>query len=97
MVGVAAFTVPTPDFGPVILTMPLWSIILLHYWRAVGEDRRGYWLLLAIEVGLLLLTTYVGPDPGRIARAVYAVDTSARRSPCDSYDPLASQPWSRSS
>src|SRR5215468_7156630 len=23
MVGVAAFTVPTPDFGPVILTMPL--------------------------------------------------------------------------
>jgi hypothetical protein len=60
MVGVAAFTVPTPDFGPVILTMPLWSIILLHYWRAVGENRRGYWLVLAIEIGLLLLTTYVG-------------------------------------
>jgi hypothetical protein len=60
MVGVAAFTIPTPDFGPVILTMPLWSIILLHYWRAVGENRRGYWLVLAIEVGLLLLTTYVG-------------------------------------
>ena len=60
MVGVAAFTVPTPDFGPVILTMPLWSLILLHYWRAVGENRRGYWLVLAIEIGLLLLTTYVG-------------------------------------
>ena len=60
MVGVAAFTIPTPDFGPVILTMPLWSVILLHYWRAVGENRRGYWLVLAIEIGLLLLTTYVG-------------------------------------
>ena len=60
MVGVAAFTVPTPDFGPVILTMPLWAIILLHYWRAVGEGRRSYWLPLAIEIGLLLLTTYVG-------------------------------------
>ena len=60
MVGVAAFTVPTPDFGPVILTMPLWAIILLHYWRAVGEGRRAYWLPLAIEIGLLLLTTYVG-------------------------------------
>ena len=60
MVGVAAFTVPTPDFGPVILTMPLWALILLHYWRAVGENRRGYWLVLALEVGLLLLTTYVG-------------------------------------
>ncbi len=60
MVGVTAFTVPTPDFGPVILTMPLWAVILLHYWRAVGEHRRGYWLVLALEVGLLLLTTYVG-------------------------------------
>ncbi len=60
MVGVSAFAVPTPDFGPVILTMPLWAIILLHYWRAVGEDRRGYWLALAIEIGLLLLTTYAG-------------------------------------
>ena len=60
MAGIAAFTVATPDFGPVMLTMPLWSLILLHYWRAVGENRRGYWLILAIEIGLLLLTTYVG-------------------------------------
>src|SRR5262245_189441 len=60
MVGISVFTVPTPDFGPVILTMPLWAIILLHYWWAVGEHRRGYWLVLALEVGLLLLTTYVG-------------------------------------
>ena len=57
MLGVAAFTVPTADFGPTILTMPLWALILLHYWRAVGEGRRGYWLVLALEVGLLLLTT----------------------------------------
>src|SRR6266403_1770308 len=60
MVGVAAFTVPTPDFGPIILTMPLWAIILLHYWRAVGEGKRAFWLALAVEIGLLLLTTYVG-------------------------------------
>jgi hypothetical protein len=60
MLGIAAFTVPTPDFGPVVLTMPLWTLILLHYWRAVGEQRRGYWLVLALEVGLLLLTTYIG-------------------------------------
>ena len=60
MIGISAFTVPTPEFGPVILTMPLWAIILLHYWRAVGEGRRGYWVALAIEIGLLLLTTYAG-------------------------------------
>ena len=60
MVGISAFTVPTPEFGPVILTMPLWALILLHYWRAVGEGRRGYWVALAIEIGLLLLTSYAG-------------------------------------
>jgi hypothetical protein len=60
MVGISVFTVPTPDFGPVTLTMALWAIILLHFWRAVGEDRRGYWVALAVEIGLLLLTTYAG-------------------------------------
>ncbi|MEA2990116.1 MAG: hypothetical protein QOG83_2827 [Alphaproteobacteria bacterium] len=60
MVGISAFAVPTPDFGPVVLTMPLWAVILLDYWRAVGEGRRGYWVALAIEIGLLLLTTYAG-------------------------------------
>src|SRR5262249_26928470 len=60
MAGMSAFTVPTPEFSPVILTMPLWAVILLHYWRAVGEGRRGYWVALAVEIGLLLLTTYAG-------------------------------------
>jgi len=60
MVGISAFTVPTPEFGPVILTIALWALILLHYWRAVGEGRRGYWVALAVEIGLLLLTTYAG-------------------------------------
>src|SRR6266403_2211796 len=60
MVGVAAFTVPTPDFGPFVLAMPLWAIILLHYWRAVGEGKRAFWLPLAIEIGLLLMTSYIG-------------------------------------
>src|SRR5262249_43600139 len=87
MVGVAAFTVPTPDFGPAILTMPLWAIILLHYWRAVGELRRAYWLPLAIEIGLLLLTTYVG----LILVGLLVLFTFANRrahAALNSYDPL---------
>jgi hypothetical protein len=60
MNGVALFTVPTPDFGPGVLAMPLWALALLHYWRAVGEGRRGYWFLCAIELGMLLLTNYAG-------------------------------------
>ncbi len=60
MVGIAAFTVPSPNFGPAILAAPLWALGLLYYWRAVGEGRRGYWFLLALDLGLLVLASYVG-------------------------------------
>src|SRR5215467_10582734 len=89
MVGIAAFTVPTPDFGPVVLTMPLWAIILLHYWRAVGEGRRGYWLPLAIEIGLLLLTTYVGLILVGLL-VLFTVANRRARAALRSYDPLIS-------
>ncbi len=39
MVGISLFTVPTPDFGPPILAMALWAVVLLHYWRAVDRGR----------------------------------------------------------
>jgi Dolichyl-phosphate-mannose-protein mannosyltransferase len=86
MVGVAAFTVPTPDFGPVILTMPLWALILLHYWRAVGEGRRAYWLPLAIEIGLLLLTTYVGLILVGLL-VLFTLANARARATLNSYDP----------
>jgi len=60
MIGISTMTLPTPDFGPSILAMPLAALIVLHFWRAIGENRRTYWFLLAIEIGLLLLTTYAG-------------------------------------
>jgi hypothetical protein len=60
MVGVGAFTVPSPSFGPAVLAAPLWALALLHYWRALGEGERGYWFLLALDLGLLLLASYAG-------------------------------------
>lgn len=60
MVGIAAFSVPSPDFGPAILAAPLWALALLFYWRALGERRRGYWFLLALLLGLLMLSSYTG-------------------------------------
>lgn len=60
MAGISAFTVPSPEFGPAVLAAPLWALALLHYWRAVGEDQRGYWFLLALDLGLLLLANYAG-------------------------------------
>lgn len=60
MVGIAAFTVPSPEFGPAVLAIPLWALALMHYWRALGEGRRGSWFLLGVDLGLLLLTHYAG-------------------------------------
>lgn len=60
MAGVAVMSVPTPEFGPAILAMPIWIMVLLHFWRAVGEGRSEYWIALAVGMGLLLLTTSLG-------------------------------------
>ena len=60
MAGIAAFSVPTPEFSPALFAAALWSLMLLHYWRAAGEGRRLYWLAIGFEAGLLLLTTYSG-------------------------------------
>ena len=83
MVGISLFTVPTPDFGPAILTMPLWALVLLHYWRAVGEGRRAlrgsrsaldvgaapaHQLCGAVLLGLLVLFTAVTRARPRGAR-----------------------------
>ena len=57
MVGISAFAVPTPNFGPPILAMALWAAMLLFYWRAVGEGRRHYWYALGGAAALLLITT----------------------------------------
>src|SRR5882724_3217077 len=59
MAGVAVFSVPTPEFGPAILATPLWALLLFHYWRAAAGGSI-YWLVVGIEAGLLLLTTYSG-------------------------------------
>ena len=57
MVGIFAFAVPTPNFGPPTLAMALWAAVLLFYWRAVAQGRREYWYALAVAAALLLMTT----------------------------------------
>jgi 4-amino-4-deoxy-L-arabinose transferase-like glycosyltransferase len=57
MVGIALFTVPSPDFGPPILTMALWALVLLHYWRAATEGKSRSWYVLGCAAALLLLSS----------------------------------------
>jgi hypothetical protein len=57
MVGISLFTVPTPEFGPPVLAMALWAIVLLYYWYAVVQGRRHSWYWLGVAAALLLLTS----------------------------------------
>lgn len=57
MVGISLFTVPSPNFGPPILAMALWSLVLLHYWKAVMRHERRSWYVLGAAAALLLLAS----------------------------------------
>ena len=57
MVGIAMFTVPSPDFSPAILAMAAWAAVLLHYVHAVIERRSRSWYALGVAAAVLLLTT----------------------------------------
>ena len=61
MVGISWFTVPSPDFGPPILTMALWAVVLLYYWRAVIEGEQRSWYVLGVAAALLLLSSDAAP------------------------------------
>ncbi len=60
MTGIAAFNVPSPEFGPAILALPFWALSLLYYWRAIDLGRRGAWFSFGFCMGLLLLSSYMG-------------------------------------
>jgi len=57
MTGISVFTVPTPDFGPPLLTAALWAVALLHYWRAVMQKETASWYALGAALALILLTS----------------------------------------
>jgi 4-amino-4-deoxy-L-arabinose transferase-like glycosyltransferase len=57
MIGIALLTVPTPDFGPAILTMALWAVTLLHYWQAVVQGHKRSWCVAGVAAALIFLTS----------------------------------------
>ena len=73
MVGISLFTVPSPDFGPAILAMALWSVVLLHYWRAAMLGERRSWYAAGAAAALLL----VGSDAALILLGAVALVTAA--------------------
>jgi hypothetical protein len=86
MVGIALFTVPSPDFGPPILSMALWAVALLTYWRAVGQGQKRAWYVFGIAAALFLLCT----DAALIllgALVVFTAATARGRAALDAVEP----------
>lgn len=79
MVGISVFTIGSPDFGPDVLMMPLWAFAILHLWRAIGESKQLYWLALAFDFWLLLLTSHLALLLLAIIVAFVLVNPRARK------------------
>jgi len=60
MAGISVFTVPTIEFGPAVLAMPLTAATFLFCYRALADNRRTDWALFGAALGLLILTAYTG-------------------------------------
>jgi hypothetical protein len=88
MAGILALSLPTPEFGPLVLAAPLTAFAFLQFWRALGQGRRNSWIALAFSLGLLLLTTYWGLLFFALL-AVFLVLTPAGRAAFASIDPWA--------
>ena len=86
MVGISLLTVPSPDFGPPILAMALWALVLSHYWQAVG-GRKQSWYVLGAAAALLLLTT----DAALILLGTLAAFTALTERGRSAFE--ATEPW----
>ena len=88
MAGISVFTVPTLEFGPTVLAMPLTAAALLFCYRALADNRRLDWAIFGAALGLLILTTYTGLILlGLIA--LFMVATARGRSRLAGIGPLA--------
>lgn len=76
---ITAFGFPGLEFSPAVLARPLWALVLLHAWRAVGQRRGNAWFALSIEAGLLLLTTHAAVLLLALLFGFFAVTERGRR------------------
>jgi hypothetical protein len=84
---ITAFGSPVVEFGPAVLSRPLWALLLMHSWQLIGQNRRNVWFAWSIEAGLLLLTTSAGIVL-LLLLAGFAVMTERGRRTLLSFDPL---------
>jgi hypothetical protein len=75
------------EFGPLVVTRPIWALLLLHSWQLIGQARRNVWFVWSIEAGLLLLTTSAASFL-LLLLAGFALASPEGRQRLRSFDPL---------
>jgi hypothetical protein len=84
---ITAFGSPGLEFGPLVVTRPIWALLLLYSWQLIGQVRRNVWFMWSIVAGLLLLTTSAAPLL-LLLLAGFALATPDGRQRLRSVDPL---------
>lgn len=59
MAGISALSAATPDYTPALLAMPLWALGVLLFLRASATENSRWWFVLAADLSLLMLTSYL--------------------------------------
>lgn len=60
LAGIYYYGMPTGTFTPDTLSLPLWALMVLFYWRAVGQRQPKYWYAFAITFALFMYSKYTG-------------------------------------
>ena len=84
---VTAFGAPRLAFGPDVLALPFWSLLLLQAWRIIGQRRSKAWFWFAVQCGLLVLTTLAAPALIAFVLVVMLASPRGRRS-FAAFDPI---------
>lgn len=78
MVGVSAFALPSVEFGPAVLGMPLMGLTLLYFWRALSEEGLVGWIAVGMVLGALILANPIGPVAAALMMAFLLITSRGR-------------------
>ena len=60
LAGVHYYSIASASFNPDVVLSPLWAWFALSVWRAVGEGRKGWWIVVGLTLGLMVHAKYTG-------------------------------------
>lgn len=79
LAGIYYFSIPTPEFNPNVLQMPIWAGLCLVLYRALVRQRLWYWLVLGALAAAGLYAKYFTGLLLAVLALILVLEPSARR------------------